>query len=113
MDWACPDLLGRFGWYRSVSPAPSAVLLHLFACSKEAMTGGEWRSSDGTCGDRAAVRLVTFALAAQAQLNRFEIDTLTCSMSSDIGRIVGSQRNLNCIFRGAPGEPEEAYREAR
>jgi hypothetical protein len=30
-------------------------------------------------------------------------------MSSSIGLIVGSQKNVNCVFRGQPGEPEEAY----
>ncbi len=58
----------------------------------------------------AAAELMTLANFAQAQPNRVEVGTLTCSMSSDVGLIVGSQRNLNCIFRGAPGEPEETYR---
>jgi Protein of unknown function (DUF992) len=53
---------------------------------------------------------MTLASVAQAQPNRVEVETLTCSMSSDIGLIIGSQRNLNCIFRGGPGEPEESYR---
>jgi hypothetical protein len=44
-----------------------------------------------------------------AQPSRIELGTLTCSMSSSIGLIVGSQKNLNCIFRGRPGEPDEAY----
>jgi hypothetical protein len=44
-----------------------------------------------------------------AQPSRIELGTLTCSMSSSIGLIVGSQKNVNCIFRGRPGEPEEAY----
>ncbi len=57
-----------------------------------------------------AAEVAIFASAAPAQPSRFEIGTLTCSMSSDVGLIVGSERNLNCIFRGAPGEPEEAYR---
>jgi hypothetical protein len=44
-----------------------------------------------------------------AQPRRIQLGTLTCSMSSSIGLIVGSQKNVNCIFRGQAGEPEEAY----
>jgi len=32
-----------------------------------------------------------------------------CSVSASVGLIVGSQRNVNCVFRGQPGEPEESY----
>jgi hypothetical protein len=46
---------------------------------------------------------------AYAQPRRVEVGTLTCTMSSSIGLIVGSQKNVNCVFRGQPGEPEEAY----
>jgi Protein of unknown function (DUF992) len=46
---------------------------------------------------------------ADAQPQRIEVGTLTCAMSSSIGLIVGSQKNVNCVFRGRPGEPEEAY----
>jgi hypothetical protein len=47
--------------------------------------------------------------SADAQPRRIQLGTLTCSMSASIGLIVGSQKNVNCIFRGQPGEPEEAY----
>jgi hypothetical protein len=47
--------------------------------------------------------------SADAQPRRIEVGTLTCAMSSGIGLIVGSQKNVNCVFRGQPGEPEEAY----
>src|ERR1700742_4738945 len=62
----------------------------------------------------AAVAALALALtpvfgSADAQPRRIELGTLTCSMSSSIGLIVGSQKNVNCIFRGRPGEPEEAY----
>ena len=53
--------------------------------------------------------LMVLAGAVGAQPSRIELGTLTCSMSSSIGLIVGSQKNVNCIFRGRPGEPEEAY----
>jgi hypothetical protein len=36
-------------------------------------------------------------------------EILTCSLSSSIGLIVGSQKNVKCIFRNQPGEPEEGH----
>jgi hypothetical protein len=45
---------------------------------------------------------------AQAQQSRVQVGTLTCSMSSSIGLVVGSQKNVNCIFKG-DGGPDEAY----
>jgi len=56
-----------------------------------------------------AAALTTVAGPAQAQPRRLELGTLTCAMSASIGFIVGSQKNVNCVFRGQPGEPEEAY----
>jgi hypothetical protein len=47
--------------------------------------------------------------SAMAQPNQIQVGTLTCSMSSSIGLVLGSQKNVNCIFKGQPGEPEEAY----
>jgi len=44
-----------------------------------------------------------------AQQRQVQIGQLTCSMSSSIGLVVGSQKNVNCIFRGQPGDPDEAY----
>ena len=35
--------------------------------------------------------------------------TLTCSLSASIGLVVGSQRNVSCLFRGTSGEPDEPY----
>jgi hypothetical protein len=62
----------------------------------------------------AAVAALALALtlvfgSADAQPRRIQLGTLTCSMSASIGLIVGSQKNVNCIFRGQAGEPEEAY----
>jgi len=60
----------------------------------------------------AAIAAVTLALSvpsAQAQPQRLQVGQLTCSLSASVGLLVGSQRNVNCIFRGAPSEPEEAY----
>jgi Protein of unknown function (DUF992) len=56
-----------------------------------------------------AAALTMVAGSADAQPRRIDVGTLTCAMSSSIGLIVGSQKNVNCVFRGQPGEPEEAY----
>jgi len=57
----------------------------------------------------AAAALVMIVNPADAQPRRIEVGTLTCSLSAGIGLIVGSQRNVNCLLKGQPGEPEEAY----
>jgi hypothetical protein len=60
----------------------------------------------------AAATFVAAALTQQpaaAQPTRVQVGTLTCSMSSSVGLVVASTKNLNCIFRGQPGEPEEGY----
>jgi hypothetical protein len=56
-----------------------------------------------------AAALTTGGGPAEAQPSRLQVGTLTCAMSASIGFIVGSQKNVNCVFRGRPGEPEEAY----
>ncbi len=56
-----------------------------------------------------AAALTTGAGPMEAQPSRLQVGTLTCAMSASIGFIVGSQKNVNCVFRGRPGEPEEAY----
>ena len=38
-----------------------------------------------------------------------QVGTLTCSLSASIGLVVGSQRNVSCLFRGTSGEPDEPY----
>ena len=58
------------------------------------------------------VAVGAFAMAgapADAQPRRVEVGTLTCAVSASVGFIVGSQKNVNCVFRGNPGGPEEAY----
>lgn len=60
----------------------------------------------------AAVVIGAAALAtpvmtpANAQPERVQVGTLECSISSSIGLVVGSQRNVSCYFkiRGAPVE---------
>src|SRR5208282_3746450 len=57
----------------------------------------------------AAVSLALTAVPSDAQPRQVQVGTLTCSLSASIGLIVASQKNVNCVFRGRPGEPEEAY----
>ena len=57
----------------------------------------------------AAAAVVSVLNAADAQSRRVQVGTLTCSLSVGIGLIVGSQRNVSCLFRGVPGEPDDAY----
>ena len=62
----------------------------------------------------AAAAVVAAALAmvvepADAQPRHIQVGTLTCSLSASVGLIVGSQKNVNCVLKGQPGEPEEVY----
>ncbi len=57
----------------------------------------------------AAAALATMASTpADAQRDRVQVGSLECSMSSSIGLIVGSQRNIACNFK-PDGGPPEAY----
>jgi hypothetical protein len=58
----------------------------------------------------AAAAAITASLASpvKAQGARVQIGTLRCSLSSSIGLVVGSERNVSCIF-GADNAPDEAY----
>jgi len=56
----------------------------------------------------AAVALVTVTQPAEAQPRRIQVGTLACSLSSSVGLIVGSQRNVNCDVT-ASGGPVEHY----
>jgi Protein of unknown function (DUF992) len=57
----------------------------------------------------AAGAVVSVLNVADAQSRRVQVGTLTCSLSAGIGLIVGSQRNVSCLFSGVPGEPDDAY----
>ena len=58
---------------------------------------------------KIVVAAAVAASAANAELRRIQVGTLTCSLSASIGLIVGSQRNVSCLFRGTSGEPDEPY----
>ncbi len=67
-----------------------------------------WR--ENTC--RVALVTFLFAIAAStanAESRRVQVGTLTCSLSASIGLLVGSQRNVSCLFRGMSGGPDEPY----
>jgi Protein of unknown function (DUF992) len=56
-----------------------------------------------------AVAAVLAMVAGSAMAQQVQVGTLACSVSSSIGLVLGSQKNVNCILKGRPGEPEEAY----
>ncbi len=57
----------------------------------------------------AAAALAMIVKPADAQPRRIQVGTLTCSLSAGVGMIVGSRRNVKCLFKGQLGEPEETY----
>jgi hypothetical protein len=56
----------------------------------------------------AAALATVLASPSNAQPNRIQVGTLNCSLSSSIGLVIGSQRNVSCFFR-ADNAPDEAY----
>jgi Protein of unknown function (DUF992) len=57
----------------------------------------------------AVVVITAFVVSpAEAQPTRVEVGTLRCSLSSSIGLVVASERNVSCIFSSDNG-PDEAY----
>jgi hypothetical protein len=59
----------------------------------------------------AALSAAVFALLGptDARADQLKIGQLTCSMSASVGLIVASKKNVNCIFKGELGDPDEAY----
>jgi hypothetical protein len=66
------------------------------------------RSAIAAIGMAAALFIALAASSAEAQAPRLEVGTLRCSLSSSIGLVVGSQRNVSCIF-SSDFAPDEAY----
>lgn len=54
----------------------------------------------------AAAALAMIVKPGDAQPSRIQVGTLECSLSSGVGLIVGSQRNVNCNFKPDNGPPE-------
>jgi len=60
----------------------------------------------------AAAIAATASMMAASPLEaqgRVQVGSLACSISSGVGLVVGSQRNVNCAFKYSANEPEEAY----
>jgi hypothetical protein len=49
---------------------------------------------------------LVMTLPANAQQSRVQVGQLSCSVSSGVGMIVGSQRNVSCNFQPDNGPPE-------
>jgi hypothetical protein len=49
---------------------------------------------------------LVMTLPASAQQSRVQVGQLSCSVSSGVGLIVGSQRNVSCNFQPDNGPPE-------
>jgi hypothetical protein len=56
----------------------------------------------------AAAFAFVLTSSADTQPRRVQVGQLNCSLSSGIGLVVGSQRNVNCLFK-ADNAPDEAY----
>ena len=56
----------------------------------------------------ATALVMAFAAPAASQQQRVQAGTLECSLSSSIGMVVASQRNIACNFK-PNGGPPEAY----
>jgi len=54
----------------------------------------------------AAALATALSLPARAQPGPIKLGTLACSLSSGVGMVVGSQRNVNCNFQPENGPPE-------
>jgi hypothetical protein len=61
-----------------------------------------------TIAAATAIAAAAFAMTARpaAAQDRIQVGTLECSLSSSVGLIVGSQRNVNCNFKPNNGPPE-------
>jgi hypothetical protein len=67
-----------------------------------------FRTAYGAAFIAAAAFALLAASPADAQRDRIQVGTLNCSISSSIGMIVTSQRNVSCFF-SADNAPDEAY----
>ena len=85
---------GTQGW-------PQAVIIKVIKPSR--------RGKSTSCVATIVVAAAVAASAANAESRRIQVGTLTCSLSASIGLVVGSQRNVSCMFRGTSGEPDEPY----
>jgi len=64
-----------------------------------------WR---GLIATAALAAVLSAPVQAQAP-RRIQVGSLNCSLSAGIGLVVGSQRNVNCLFHPEGGGAQEAY----
>lgn len=57
----------------------------------------------------AVAAAVAFPVLASAQANRTKVGTLSCDISGGIGMIIGSKKDVTCMFAPAQRGPREVY----
>jgi hypothetical protein len=57
----------------------------------------------------AAVLATAVSFPASAQENRSKVGTLTCDISAGIGVIIGSKKDVTCMFTPSAPGPREVY----
>lgn len=66
------------------------------------------RTAFAVAGIAAAALAIARILPADAQPARIQVGSLNCSLSSSVGLVVGSQRNVACILH-TDNVPDEPY----
>lgn len=67
-----------------------------------------FRTVFAAAGAAAAALTAGLALPANAQPARIQVGSLNCSLSSSVGMVLGSQRNVACILH-TDNVPDETY----
>jgi hypothetical protein len=67
-----------------------------------------FRNAFAAAGIAAAALAIASTAPAGAQPARIQVGSLNCSLSSSLGLVVGSQRNVACIFH-TDNVPDETY----
>jgi hypothetical protein len=67
-----------------------------------------FRNAFAAAGIAAAALAIASTAPAGAQEARIQVGSLNCSLSSSLGLVVGSQRNVACIFH-TDNVPDETY----
>jgi len=67
------------------------------------------RSTSGMLGGAALGLAAAIGLAIAQPVERVKAGTLTCDISAGIGLIIGSQKEISCLFTPDLPGPQEAY----
>lgn len=67
-----------------------------------------FRTAFAAAGIAAAALAIALTAPAAAQQARIQVGSLNCSLSASVGLVVGSQRNVACIFH-TDNVPDETY----